>query len=68
MSNLRNEALEYHKLGGKPGKIEVTPTKPLDTQRDLAMAYTPGVAEPVRLLAAERWLLRGQQVVVRKQR
>ena len=43
----REDALEYHRLKGKPGKIEVIPTKPLDTQRDLGLAYTPGVAEPV---------------------
>jgi malate dehydrogenase (oxaloacetate-decarboxylating)(NADP+) len=43
----REDALEYHRLKGKPGKIEVVPTKPLDTQRDLGLAYTPGVAEPV---------------------
>ncbi len=43
----REEALEYHRLGGKPGKISVTPTKPLATQRDLSLAYTPGVAVPV---------------------
>ena len=43
----REEALEYHRLKGKPGKIEVVPTKPMDTQRDLALAYTPGVAVPV---------------------
>ncbi len=43
----REDALEYHRLGGKPGKISVTPTKPMDTQRDLALAYTPGVAVPV---------------------
>ncbi len=43
----REEALEYHRLKGKPGKIAVVPTKPLDTQRDLGLAYTPGVAEPV---------------------
>ena len=43
----REEALEYHRLKGKPGKIEVVPTKPMDTQRDLSLAYTPGVAEPV---------------------
>ena len=45
--NLRNEALEYHRRGGKPGKISIQPTKPLETQRDLALAYSPGVAEPV---------------------
>jgi malate dehydrogenase (oxaloacetate-decarboxylating)(NADP+) len=43
----REEALEYHHLKGKPGKIAVVPTKPMDTQRDLSLAYTPGVAEPV---------------------
>src|SRR5512145_2239770 len=43
----REEALEYHRLKGKPGKIAVVPTKPMDTQRDLSLAYTPGVAVPV---------------------
>jgi malate dehydrogenase (oxaloacetate-decarboxylating)(NADP+) len=43
----REDALEYHRLNGKPGKISVTPTKPMDTQRDLGLAYTPGVAVPV---------------------
>jgi len=43
----REDALEYHHLKGKPGKISVVPTKPMDTQRDLGLAYTPGVAEPV---------------------
>ena len=43
----REEALEYHHLKGKPGKIAVVPTKPMDTQRDLSLAYTPGVAVPV---------------------
>ncbi len=43
----REDALEYHHLKGKPGKIAVVPTKPMDTQRDLSLAYTPGVAEPV---------------------
>ena len=41
--NLRLSALDYHRWP-KPGKVEVTPTKPLGTQRDLALAYTPGVA------------------------
>jgi len=41
------EALAYHSEG-RVGKIEVIPTKPLLTQRDLALAYTPGVAEPCR--------------------
>lgn len=43
----REEALAYHRLGGKPGKISIKPTKPLATQRDLSLAYTPGVAVPV---------------------
>ncbi len=41
------EARDYHHLNGKPGKIAVVPTKPMDTQRDLSLAYTPGVAVPV---------------------
>jgi malate dehydrogenase (oxaloacetate-decarboxylating)(NADP+) len=41
----RDDALEYHN-GDRPGKIEVVPTKPTATQRDLALAYTPGVAKP----------------------
>jgi malate dehydrogenase (oxaloacetate-decarboxylating)(NADP+) len=48
MSKITKEtALEYHKLNGIPGKISVNPTKPLDTQTDLGLAYTPGVAFPV---------------------
>ena len=43
----REDALEYHRLKGKPGKVAVVPTKPMDTQRDLGLAYTPGVAYPV---------------------
>jgi malate dehydrogenase (oxaloacetate-decarboxylating)(NADP+) len=46
MSITKEEAFEYHRRG-RPGKIQVTPTKPLETQRDLSLAYTPGVAEPV---------------------
>ncbi len=41
----RQQALDYHS-SPKPGKIEVTPTKPCRSQRDLSMAYTPGVAQP----------------------
>jgi len=43
----REDALEYHHLKGIPGKIAIVPTKPMDTQRDLSLAYTPGVAVPV---------------------
>jgi malate dehydrogenase (oxaloacetate-decarboxylating)(NADP+) len=46
MSKFRKEdALDYHSQG-RPGKIEVIPTKPYSTQRDLTLAYSPGVAEP----------------------
>ena len=41
----RSDALRYH-AEGRPGKIQVVPTKPTATQRDLALAYSPGVAEP----------------------
>ena len=44
---LKEDALEYHRLNGKPGKISILPTKPLSTQRDLSLAYSPGVAYPV---------------------
>jgi len=42
---MSDDALDYH-FNGRPGKIEVIPTKPTATQRDLALAYTPGVAKP----------------------
>ena len=41
----KEQALEYH-AKGRPGKIEVIPTKEAKTQRDLSLAYSPGVAEP----------------------
>lgn len=44
------EALEFH-ARGRPGKVEVIATKPMATQRDLALAYSPGVAVPVRAIA-----------------
>jgi len=47
----REEALAYHRLQGRPGKISIVPTKPLETQRDLSLAYTPGVAVPVLEIA-----------------
>jgi malate dehydrogenase (oxaloacetate-decarboxylating)(NADP+) len=46
----KEEALEYHRQG-RPGKISVVPTKSVLTQRDLSLAYTPGVAEPCRAIA-----------------
>jgi malate dehydrogenase (oxaloacetate-decarboxylating)(NADP+) len=45
MSNTKTAALEYHE-NGRPGKVQVIPTKKTDTQQDLALAYSPGVAEP----------------------
>src|SRR4026208_1705630 len=47
----KQQALEYHS-SGKPGKIEVIPTKEAKTQLDLALAYSPGVAEPCLEIAA----------------
>jgi len=47
----REQALEYH-AKGRPGKIEVIPTKEAKTQRDLSLAYSPGVAEPCKEIAA----------------
>src|SRR3954468_17775810 len=46
----REQALEYH-AKGRPGKIEVVPTKEAKTQRDLSLAYSPGVAEPCLRIA-----------------
>jgi len=43
----KQDALRYHEMG-RPGKIEVVPTKPYSSQRDLSLAYTPGVAEPCK--------------------
>src|SRR5437588_4414123 len=51
MSIRRQEALDYHSRG-RPGKIQVSPTKPFKNQRDLSLAYTPGVAEPCLEIAA----------------
>ncbi|SCW37138.1 allosteric NADP-dependent malic enzyme [Rhizobium mongolense subsp. loessense] len=47
-----NEALEFHAMG-RPGKLEINPTKPMATQRDLSLAYSPGVAVPVKAIAAD---------------
>ncbi len=45
-STTKQEALKYHSRGGNPGKISIMPTKPLSTQYDLSLAYSPGVAAP----------------------
>lgn len=65
----KKDALEYHTLGGRPGKIEVVPTKPLTSQRDLSLAYSPGVAEPCLAIrddptAAYEYTARGNLVAV----
>src|ERR1700722_4342871 len=49
--DLREAALEYHRLP-TPGKLSIVATKPLGTQRDLALAYTPGVAEACLAIVA----------------
>src|ERR1017187_5714863 len=54
MSKFRKqEALDYHSQG-RPGKIEVVPTKPHSSQRDLSLAYSPGVAEPCLKIAENK--------------
>jgi malate dehydrogenase (oxaloacetate-decarboxylating)(NADP+) len=64
----REQALAYHSEG-RPGKIKISPTKPTQTQRDLSLAYTPGVAEPCREIARDpnevfRYTCRGNLVAV----
>jgi malate dehydrogenase (oxaloacetate-decarboxylating)(NADP+) len=49
----KQQALEYHSKG-RPGKIEVVPTKEAKTQRDLSLAYSPGVAEPCKEIAGNK--------------
>lgn len=46
------EAIDFH-ARGRPGKLEITPTKPMATQRDLSLAYSPGVAVPVKAIAED---------------
>ena len=46
------EALDFH-ASGRPGKLEINPTKPMATQRDLSLAYSPGVAVPVKAIAED---------------
>src|SRR5690606_27322465 len=51
--NQKQDALDYHSKG-RPGKIEVIPTKPTNSQRDLSLAYSPGVAEPCLKIAENK--------------
>ena len=62
------EALQFHSRG-RPGKLEIVPTKPMATQRDLSLAYSPGVAVPVKAIAADPstvydYTVRGNMVAV----
>ena len=62
------EALDFHAMG-RPGKLEINPTKPMATQRDLSLAYSPGVAVPVKAIAedpsrAYDYTTRGNMVAV----
>ena len=64
----KEQALAYH-ARGRPGKVQVVPTKPTATAEDLSMAYTPGVAEPCREIAKDpervyRYTARGNLVAV----
>jgi malate dehydrogenase (oxaloacetate-decarboxylating)(NADP+) len=68
MADRRQDALDYHSEGRR-GKIAVVPTKPASTQRDLSLAYSPGVAEPCREIARDpeevfRYTARGNLVAV----
>ncbi|MDJ0597606.1 MAG: NADP-dependent malic enzyme [Crocosphaera sp.] len=56
MASFGEDALEYHR-SGRPGKLEVNGTKPFITQRDLSLAYTPGVAEPCRQIYQDTQLV-----------
>jgi len=49
---IEQEALDFH-ARGRPGKLEISPTKPMTTQRDLSLAYSPGVAVPVKAIAED---------------
>ncbi|PIE41467.1 MAG: malate dehydrogenase [Gammaproteobacteria bacterium] len=68
MSDLKQDALEYH-AKPRPGKVSIEITKPTETARDLSLAYSPGVAEPVREIAkdaenAYRYTNKGNLVAV----
>ncbi len=52
MSFTDQDALDYHSQG-RPGKLKIVPTKPMATQRDLSLAYSPGVAIPVLAIAED---------------
>ncbi|MFN3830391.1 MAG: NADP-dependent malic enzyme, partial [Tepidimonas ignava] len=67
-AQLKRAALDYHERP-QPGKLAITPTKALSNQRDLALAYSPGVAAPCEEIAADaaqafRYTARGNLVAV----
>ena len=69
MDDLDKKALAYHELDGKPGKLAVVATKPCRTAEELSLAYTPGVAKPVLVIAedsenAYKYTTRGNLVAV----
>ncbi len=68
MTLTKQDALDYH-ADGRPGKLKITPTKPMETQNDLSLAYSPGVAHPVLEIAlrpedAFEYTARGNLVAV----
>jgi malate dehydrogenase (oxaloacetate-decarboxylating)(NADP+) len=68
MQDLREKALAYP-AEGRPGKLRISPTKPTETQHDLSLAYSPGVAEPCREIARDpnlvyRYTIKGNLVAV----
>ncbi|MEX8549169.1 MAG: NADP-dependent malic enzyme [Mucilaginibacter sp.] len=68
VDNRKQDALDYHS-SGRPGKIQVIPTKPTQSQRDLSLAYSPGVAEPCLRIAenqedAYKYTAKGNLVAV----
>lgn len=69
LTRLDQEALEYHERPGRPGKLEIRATKPMNTQLDLSLAYSPGVAAPCRVIADDpdatyKYTSRGNLVAV----
>ncbi|MCB0419184.1 MAG: NAD-dependent malic enzyme, partial [Bdellovibrionales bacterium] len=66
--DIYQESLDYHSKG-RPGKLQITPTKPTQTQRDLSLAYSPGVAQPCMEIAKNpkdsyKYTARGNLVAV----
>ncbi len=63
-STTKQEALKYHNRENNPGKISILPTKPLFTQHDLSLAYSPGVAAPCLEIAK---ILKLSMIIQQKQ-